>query len=182
MKKLLLLSVAAVVAFGATESYAQTAPSAGTAKADGTAKVAIVSGMTITAHDGVMNFGGFLSKEQSQEAILGTDGNITGSAATNKVTIDQNAPKAGQFTISGTPNTQFSISTSDATLTDKGSKGGEKMTVTQYTYDFDGSTTDGSNIVLKKASAELKIGGTLTIGANQVASNYDGAYTVTIKY
>ena len=177
MKKLLLLSVAAVVAFGATESYAQTAT---TGKPNASAQVAakIIEGLSISKVKD-MNFGAYIADASSQlKAILGTNNQISGSAKNKMVKLDQNTPAAAEFKITGTPNATFSV-----VATSEGLNGtGNKMTLSDFKYNFEEKGEGNGEGLILKGNGQLLLGATLNIAAKQAVGDYSGSVTVTVNY
>lgn len=99
---------------------------------------------------------------------------VSGASGVNLVSSP--TPTSGQFSLSGQPNTNVSVSLpTSVTLT--GSKGGT-MTVNNFTAS-PGSTSVTLN---SSGSQTLLVGADLNIGAAQTTGTYSGTYNLTVNY
>jgi hypothetical protein len=81
---------------------------------------------------------------------------------------------AAEFTVSGEPNTAYSITLPDAaTLT----AGGSFMTVDAFT-----SRPSGSGVLGPQGTQGMSVGATLHVGIAQPQGSYSGTYAVTVTY
>lgn len=99
---------------------------------------------------------------------------VSGASGINL--INSPTPTAGQFSITGEPNANISISLpSSATLS--GNNGGT-MTVNNFTRSPSGSETSLDS----SGNRTLLVGANLNIGTNQITGTYTGTYVVTVNY
>lgn len=93
---------------------------------------------------------------------------------------------AAQFTVTGDPDATYSISHSgSAMLTNTTGGGGETMALAKSS-DLTGANVTSGTVIAGALSAggaqTIFVGGTLTVGANQVAGVYTGTVDVTVEY
>lgn len=82
---------------------------------------------------------------------------------------------AGEFAITGNPNTEVKITLpSSVTLTGPGTP----MTVNNFTS----FPVDGTQTLNAAGTMTLKIGASLNVGTNQAPGTYSGTYTLTVSY
>jgi hypothetical protein len=166
MSKKLYAAVAAgtVLALGATGAQAATA--------SGTATANIVEAITITENAG-LNFGTIVPDTAAQTVAITTAGARTCSGGL----VCSGSPLAGGFTATGTTGQAVSISVA-ATTTLNRSGGGASMGVSGLTPSVTSATLAGS----PQGSATFTVGGTLAVGASQMAGVYNGTYAVNVNY
>jgi hypothetical protein len=89
---------------------------------------------------------------------------------------------AARFTITGEPDTSFSIDLGGAGTTLN--KGGDSMTLTYATDLTGGNATSGTipTGTLTSGTQTLYVGGTLTVSGTQVAGAYTGTVSATVAY
>lgn len=97
---------------------------------------------------------------------------VSGGSGVNLVSSP--VPTAGQFSITGQPNTNVTI-TLPSSITITGSNGGA-MTVNNFTK------FPTSNAFDSLGNLTLKIGANLGIASNQTAGTYTGSYQITVSY
>lgn len=161
MKKIAL--AASLLALSASPAWAQA-----TATTTGTANATVIQPIAIT-HDAnaSLNFGAFTP---------GTGGTVIVTAAGSRTptgdvgVVPSSAASADSFTVSGDTNRTFSITTASSEV----SNGSAIMAFTTTP-----STPTGT---LANGSATFKVGGTLSVAANQAVGSYTGSYNATVAY
>lgn len=152
---------------------------------DGTATVQVLTPLTV-AQDVQMNFGQvYGGTAAGTVSIAAADGVVTTTGDAGYVAGALRA----QFTITGAATTAVNVVVSGGATLDDGAGGGAAMALTNdataglvTTALNTTGTTDGTG------NLTFLVGGTLAIGASQVAGTYDtlsagGApYTVTVNY
>lgn len=115
---------------------------------------------------------------------ISTSGNRT-ATGTILSTVGS-APTAASFTVSGDPAATYGISFGGAAiLTNTTGGGGETMTLTKISDLTGANATSGtvSSGTLDGGGAQtIFVGGTLAVGASQVAGDYAGSVDVTVQY
>jgi len=169
----LKLALASAVALGGLglgiHAYAATASS--------TATSIVMVPIAVTAGT-VLDFGKFSAgasggtikvEPDSSVAVTGTVLRGTGAVST-----------AAQFAVTGDASNTYSIAhTGDATLTD----GTNTMALTKVSaLTATTSTAQVTSGTLSGGAQTIFVGGTLTVGASQVAGTYTGAVGVTVLY
>lgn len=168
-KKSLLLSVvmvfALVVALGGS-AYSQNSA---TATANATATIVTPIAMTKTAD---MAFAEVAAGSTAGTIVLATDGSRTATGGTK---VGGGTGVAASFTVTGQSGYTYNITLpgSASTLSDGAS---HTMTVNTWTSN---PTPSGT---LTGGTSTLKVGGTLNVGASQVAGTYTGTFSVTVAY
>ena len=151
------------VSFGATGANAATASATATAN--------IVQAITITQNAG-LNFGTIVPAAAAATVAVDTGGARTcGGSLTCSGTV-----AAGAFTATGTGGMTVLISSDASTSIDDGAGGGAPMSVTGLTVSAASAVLSGGG------STTFTVGGTLNVGANQVAGVYNGTYNVNVNY
>jgi Domain of unknown function (DUF4402) len=107
----------------------------------------------------------------------GTAGTVvlspTGTRTPTNVTLASGTSSAASFTATGTGSQTFTITPdSSATLSD-----GASHTLTVDTF-----TTSAGAGTLSSGTQTFTLGGTLHVGASQVAGSYTGTFNVTVAY
>ena len=162
-------SVAALGAFGASNSFAAAVSDTATTSATVVVPIAIAQ-----AQD--LSFGEFAA---------GTGGTVvltTGGAAspTGDVVLTGGTAAAAQFTVTGQADASFSISVTDDNLT-------HTDTVTTMAlatiHDLDGASENSpASGTLTGGTQTLYVGGTLTVGNAQTTGVYSGTITAEVNY
>lgn len=99
---------------------------------------------------------------------------ISGASGINL--INSPASTAGQFSISGEPNVNISVSL-PSSITLSGNKGG-----TMIVNNFTGSPSGTATTLDAAGNRTLLVGADLTIGTNQTTGTYTGTYVITVNY
>lgn len=166
MKNLLLVVISVFFAAVAVKA-AESAPARGLAKAK------IVAPITIAhVQDAALDFGALVSPAAPATVTIAADGTVTDSTGLQRV--QGVATSADQFTVSGMVNdsTNYQVKLpGEVTLSDGNSH-------TMLVDGFVASTLDKSIAV----NAPLSVGGTLHIGQDQPAGEYQANYNVSITY
>lgn len=108
--------------------------------------------------------------------LLAQNGNRAITSGQSGVNLIASKPgSAGEFSITGNPNTAVTITLpSSTTLTGPGAA----MTVNNFT-----KVPSNENSTLNSSGAmTLKVGASLTVNAAQAPGTYNGTYTVTVSY
>ena len=159
MKKIVFGAVVAVLA--STSAAAQSSDNA-----QGTATATVVAPIQIVNDGGELSFGVFVPSATAGTVSVATNGARSGtsvSLATGGVV------SADAFTVTGTADRTFSISSAATNV----ASGANTMALT-----IDAPTS----ATLTGGTYALNVGGTLTVGANQPAGDYQGIYTMTVAY
>lgn len=168
-----LASVVVLGALGASNSVA-----VGTS-ADATATVITPIAITKTAD---LVFGSF-ARGDGGTVTVSTSGARTASG-TILSTIG-NTPSAAQFDVTGDGASTYSITWSGDTQLETGAGGaGETMELSRISDLTAGNATSGevSSGTLTDGAQSIYLGGTLAVGAAQVAGAYTGSVTATVEY
>ncbi len=135
----------------------------------GTATVNAEIVSTINISNGTnLDFGRMATPTADTEITVGTDGvrgTVTG------VTIPGGTVSAAAFTVNAASGYTYSIAIPTISLTGNG-------TAMPIIFTHDGGTTATGT----GADQTLNVGGTLTVGADQVAGAYTGTVIVTVAY
>lgn len=162
MKKFLFAVLAGAVAVPAYAAPGDTSTAQGTATAQ------IVAPITLTHVSGAaLSFG---------TLTAGTGGTVTISTGSVRTVggdvsgITGVAPAADAFTVTGDANRSFAITTGGGSVTN----GGNSMAFT--------TTAAPTASLSGSGTASFRVGGTLTVGANQAPGSYTGTYNATVTY
>jgi hypothetical protein len=156
-------SAVLAVSLGATSANAATATATATAN--------IVQAITITQNAG-LNFGTIVPAASAATVAISTAGARTcGGSLTCSGSV-----AAGAFTATGTGGMTVLISSDASTSIDDGAGGGAPMSVTGLTVSAASAVLSGGG------STTFTVGGTLNVGATQVAGVYNGTYNVNVSY
>ena len=128
-----------------------------------------------------MNFGIMASSGTAGSCILSPDAAGTRTPS-GGVTLMGGAPQAATFTVTGIVDQTYDIDLpSTATTVSDGAGTPNTMTIDTWTSDHTGTISGGS--------VTLRVGATLTVGANQPAGVYttgntggSGDFTITVNY
>lgn len=170
MKKIVLVIIIIVAFFALPISiFAVNVPVSADAKAKIIAPIQL-------ANSTALDFGTI-----STSAAVGTvtiPATVTPTAtATGGVTILNSPKTASTFTVTGMPNAAYilTLPTSAATLKDNNGTGSNTMTVDTWIESATETISVGGSDI-------FYVGGTLHIGASQVAGEYKGTFNVTVAY
>ena len=164
MKKLLIAAAAATII--STPAFA--APT-NTDSADGSATATVVAPITLTHVEGaVLNFGAFTAGGGGT-VVVTRAGN--GSETGEVVAVAGSTNSADQFSVSGDADRVFTISTDDGSVSDGN---GNSMDFT--------TNAPARGTLDSSGAATFNVGGTLTVGADQVPGDYNGTYNATVTY
>lgn len=86
-------------------------------------------------------------------------------------------PRAAQFTGAASGNSVVNIKLPNQPVTLVRAGGTETITLSKFTLDGEDKRT-----IARASSFDFRVGGTLTVGANQAEGNYEGTFTVTVQY
>lgn len=152
------------------------------ASATGTANAKIIVPVTITpstsvvnAAAGVLNFGTIVPSASAGTVSVNVANNltITRSNTGGATPVTSSVFTGAGWTLGGDPNASINVTLpASATLT----SGANNMTVNGFHHGPTSVTLNGSG------AADLVVGGTLNVGANQAAGSYTGTFTVTVSY
>ena len=162
MKNFSRLSLlAAVVATLSTLSVSAIA-----ATATGTASATVLTPIAIAAGT-ALNFGTLAGNASGGTVVVTAAG---GRTTTGTVVVTSGAFSAGSFTVTGTGAATFGVSYPASFNVVSGAN---TMAVL---------VTGAATGTLAAGTVSLPVGGTLTVGANQVAGSYTGTYVMTVEY
>lgn len=169
----LLVSAAVLGLVSSAPAFAQTGdPASATATADAT----IVSTITISKTQD-MSFGSLASPSVSTVVTVDAAGNLTGGLEVP----GSNTGSAATFDVAGDPTFAYSVDITDPSdtisLVDTGSAGGAAMPLV---LSIDGGVATGRTI--SAATNDVIVVGSLTVGADQAPSTYQGTMTVQVQY
>ena len=159
MKRALLGAAIAVFAMNASAAHAATATGTATAK--------ILRQITLT-NTSDLQFATIISGATASTVAVSTAGGVTcgaGLTCTGTTT-------AANFDVAGTDGAVVVVG-GDANVTLNGSLGGTMNSSLTYS---------DATITLGATGGSFQVGGTLSVGANQVAGDYTGTFNVTANY
>ena len=159
----------AVLAGTAVLTVGLGATAANAATTNGNATANIVAAITIQ-EDAVLNFGTIVPDTSAQTVAISTAGAQSCSGAL----VCTGTPAAGAFTATGTAGQGVTISVA-ATATLNRVGGGATMGVA-------GLAPSALTATLTGGTASFTVGGTLAVGAGQMAGVYNGTYAVNVNY
>lgn len=156
---------------GVTFAASATAPTTAT----------VIAAMTIT-NTADLAFGSLWADAAGGTLQLAANAtaDLTPAATVHPMT---SAHTAARFTVGGEPSTAYTITVpGSVTLTRQ--SGSETMSVATFTTSLSSGATinAGSTTLPVGGSDTLYVGGTLTVGASQVAGNYTGSLQVDVNY
>ena len=136
------------------------------ATASGTANATVLTPIAIAAGT-ALNFGTIAANAAGGTVVLTSAGV---RSKTGTVVLTAAAFSVGTLTVTGTGSSTFAV-----------------------TYPGSFNVTSGANTMgvvvsgaatgtLAGGTVSLPVGGTLTVGANQIAGSYTGSYTMTVEY
>lgn len=177
-KNFRLTLLASIVTLGALTTANSFAASVET-----TATSTVIAPITIT-NPVNLDFGRFIAGTAVGTVIVDTDGGRTATGDVVLPTVGP-TPTAAQFLVTGGSDATYTISwTGGTTLTNTG-VGVETMAMAM-TSNLTGAAGATTNVMTGTLSPEgtqtIHMGGTLSVGADQVAGTYEGAVTATVEY
>ncbi len=140
------------------------------ASVNASATVVIIAPITLTK-TADLNFGTVAPTTSAGTVVMSPSGVRTG---TNVILSTLGAGNAAGFTVTGNPNSTFSV-TLPTSISLTGA--GPSMTVNNFT-----SSLTTSPALSSSGSSTFKVGGTLAVRANQSVGTYTGTFTVTVNY
>ncbi|MCE9661951.1 DUF4402 domain-containing protein [Halomonas sp. M5N1S17] len=174
-RRTVLASVVALGAFGASNSFA--AESTTTATGTVIAPIAITNPVNL-------NFGRFVAGVAVGTVKVDTNGSRTATGDAFLPTVGP-TPTAAQFLVTGGADATYTISWTGAVLTNTTGAGAETMTLARIS-DLTGGGGASADVLSGALSAggdqTIYLGGTLSVGAAQVAGVYTGDVTATVEY
>ena len=164
------LRLAAVGAALAAASFATSASAAATATATATAE--ILSSLTLTA-DSALDFG-LIAPNTGGTVTVNADNTVSQTGAL----ISTGTRVPAGFTVTGTNGASVVVTLPSAPVDLTRVSGTETMSLGGFNTNpvgaFQLSPTTGQGT--------FSVGGTLTVGANQVAGVYNGTFNVSVEY
>lgn len=171
-RKVLALTLIAAAASVASSNIAKAASATANATAEIIAPISVqkyAAGVT----SGDLAFGTIIAgSSASTVTVAASDSSRT--LATGDAVLISSTYGAAEFSAQGAADASFTVTlpTEAITLSDGDS---HTMSVDQFT--MNGDTSFDSN-----GSASFSVGGTLTVGASQVAGSYSGTFSVDVAY
>lgn len=155
----------------AVAAFATSAPAfAQDNQADGSATAEVVAPITLTHVAGAsLNFGTFTAGTGGTVVVARNGG---GSSTGDVVLLAGSTESSDEFTVEGDADRRFSITTGNSNVTHT-----DGTTTMAFTTDARGNHTLDT-----AGDADFTVGGTLTVGADQLAGDYAGTYVVTVDY
>jgi len=123
-----------------------------------------------------LNFGTVSRSTASGTVILALDG--TRSSTGGATVLSSSSFSAAAFSVTGENSATYSVTTpksTDAVTLTRQNGNGETMTVTNFINNSPTSLSEAG-------TATFLVGATLNLGANQIAGNYTGSFSVTVAY
>lgn len=155
-----LLGVAGLMAAGvAVPAHAETA------RGDATVKILQAITVSKTAD---LNFGNVVPSAAAATVAVGEDGTRTCGTGLSCY----GTTTSGAFNVTGTAGETVSVGIDNATI--QLSNGTQSMAVAL--------STSTSSLTLAGGTGSFRVGGTLSVGANQAAGTYTGQYNVSVNY
>jgi Mat/Ecp fimbriae major subunit len=170
MRNTLLRQAALATIVAATMGFNTTALAA---SATANATATIVQAITI-AKTADLGFGSV--------APSATGGNVTVSTADTRTACTggqfcSGTVTSGGFSVAGAPSFAYAITLPASAITITRVSGTETMSVSTF-----GHGAGASPALSAVGAASFKVGGTLAVGANQVAGTYTGTFAVSVDY
>lgn len=143
--------------------------------ADCDATATLITPISIV-NDVAMDFGTVAGSATAGTVVMaatsGADLTPTGGC-----TVISGTPTAGKFTVTGEGTQAFTITLPASSITLTGSGGGD-ITVDTWTCSEASLTT----AALVGGTLVFYVGGTLNVGADEVAGTYDGSFNIVVDY
>lgn len=152
---------------GVVGSNAHAATQAGTAKAVTLKPLSIVKISDL-------EFGTMIAGTSAGTVVI--DPTTDARTTTGGTTAAGGTPKAAQFLTYGTQNSVLQVTRGPLPVLSRAG-GGATMNVTQLT--LNGPVT---RVVNPAGVMDLRVGGTLAVGANQLEGTYSGNFDITVTY
>jgi len=165
----------ALVALLVTSTVAMAQQDAATASAT-PAGATIVAAITI-GHTAHLHFGQIIPGVGAGTVLQSADASPT-RTPTGCTLGNTTGMSPATFSVGGEPNATYSITLpddDDVTINDVGL--GDAMAITDWT-----SSPSGTGLLNGSGAQTLYVGGTLNVGAAQVAGEYTGTFDVTVTY
>jgi hypothetical protein len=156
-----VLAGSAMLALGLSANAAQAATATANAKAQ------ILKAITVTK-TADLDFGTVVSGAAAANVTLTSAGALTCGAGL----VCAGTPVVGAFGVTGTTAQVVNVSTTNASLTGPGAAMAATLS----------SSVSSLTLTGIAATDAFKVGGVLTVGANQVEGVYAGSFTVTVNY
>lgn len=121
-----------------------------------------------------LEFGTLIAGATAGTVVI--DPTIDARTTTGGTTAAGGAPKAAQFLTYGTQNSILQVNRGPLPVLNRAG-GGATMNVTQLT--LNGPVT---RVVNPAGVLDLRVGGTLAVGANQLSGAYSGTFTIIVTY
>ncbi len=173
-KGLLIAGVVGLLLLAGQAAMADNTTATGT----GTMSATILTAISISQLTG-LNFG-IITPSATAGTVQINDNGIA-VTTTGGVTVAAGSFTRGEFSVQGTPGSNYSITpqVGDVTLT----SGLNSMTVANNTIDtVDVSGTAKPTGTLTDGSDTFYVAAKLSVGANQAPGSYSGLYTITVAY
>ncbi len=166
MRNSLRLAVVGVIA---AASFATSAQAATTAT--GTATAEVLSSLTVTAVDD-LRFGQIAANTGGTVTV---NADLTASSGGTLVSTGTRGPAS--FNVLGTPNTMVVVTLPVAPVNLTRVTGTETMSLGAFNTE-----PNGAFQLSGTGAGTFTVGGTLTVGNNQVAGAYTGTFSVSVEY
>ena len=168
MKKFLVFTAAIIVS---VSSFTQGNP---TASATATASANIIQPLEIVK-TADLAFGNIASGTSEGTVVIATDGART---STGGVTLIEagNVSNAASFDVNGLADASFAIEV-PASIVIETAGGAEQMTVDNFV-----SSLGADSVLDANGEANLQVGATLNVSAQQAAGLYSGSFDVIVAY
>lgn len=155
------------------------APTAFAASTTATSSGTVVTPITITQATN-LNFGEFAASPSVAGTMTVTTG---GAASSTEAVVTNNASvTAASFNVAGSANASFSISITDNDLTHATTTTAIMALATKHDIDAVTQDSPASAALDSTGARKVYVGGTLSVGAAQLAGNYSGTITATVEY
>lgn len=161
------IAACALLTVGVVSSSAHAATQAGTTKAVTLKPLSIVKISDL-------EFGTMIAGAAAGTVVI--DPTTDARTTTGGTTASGGAPKAAQFLTYGTQNSVLQVTRGPLPVLSRAG-GGATMNVTQLT--LNGPVT---RVVNPAGVLDLRVGGTLAVGANQLEGTYSGTFDITVTY
>ncbi len=168
-KLLTFAAIAMMVGFSANVMAQEV-----TATEPNDANAQILAGIALSATQD-LEFGGIVPDATGGTVVMDAADNRSTAAGMTLVTTSI-SPLSGAYTVTGGINTNYAITIPTASVSI--SNGAETMTVTAMTCSY----ADLTSTFSAGGTDSFKVGGTLTLAANQAFGVYTGAFNVTVAY
>ena len=168
-----------LAAFTPSMSWAQTA----TASGSFTASAVVVKPLTITSAT-ALSFGSFVAGSggtvtiPSASPYTRTSTSLISGAGTSLSLVASNAGAVSNITISGIEGTTYTVVLPTVPTTLSTGSGGATMTMTNITSNLVGL----AGTIPANGAQTFQIGGTLSVGADQLSGTYSATLPITITY